>query len=38
MSDEDCDELDLKATSMIRLCLAKNVPANIHGISAAKEL
>lgn len=38
MSDDDWEELDLKATSTIRLCLTKNVLANIHGISAAKEL
>ena len=38
MSDEDWEDLDLRAASAIRLCLAKNVLANIHGISTAKEL
>lgn len=38
MSDEDWEDLDLKAASTIRLCLAKNVLANVHGISSAKEL
>lgn len=36
MSDEDWEELDLKAASTIRLCLAKNVLANVNGISTAK--
>ncbi|KAK6151362.1 hypothetical protein DH2020_013997 [Rehmannia glutinosa] len=38
MSDEDWEDLDLRAASTIRLCLAKNVLANVHGISNAKEL
>lgn len=38
MSDGDWEDLDLKAASTIRLCLAKNVLANVHGISSAKEL
>lgn len=38
MSDEDWEELDLKAASVIRLSLAKNVLANVQGISSAKEL
>ncbi|KAK6122173.1 hypothetical protein DH2020_044084 [Rehmannia glutinosa] len=33
MSDEDWEDLDLRAASTIRLCLAKNVLANVHGIS-----
>ncbi|KAL4565087.1 hypothetical protein LXL04_029170 [Taraxacum kok-saghyz] len=32
------DDLDLRAASAIRLSLAKNVLANVHGISTAKEL
>ena len=38
MSDEDWEDMDLRAASAIRLCLAKNVLANVHGISTAKEL
>ncbi|KAK6121194.1 hypothetical protein DH2020_045056 [Rehmannia glutinosa] len=38
MSDEDWKDLDLKAESTIRLCLAMNGLANVHGISNAKEL
>ena len=38
MSDEDWEDLDLRAASAIRLCLAKNILANVHGISVAKEL
>ncbi|KAF7812914.1 Zinc finger, CCHC-type [Senna tora] len=38
MSDGDWEELDLRAASTIRLCLAKNVLANVQGISTAKEL
>ncbi|KAK6145153.1 hypothetical protein DH2020_021973 [Rehmannia glutinosa] len=38
MSDEDWEDLDLRAASTIRLCLAKNVLANVHVISNAKEL
>jgi hypothetical protein len=38
MSNEDWEDLNLKAASMICLCLAKDVLANIYGISAAKEL
>ena len=30
--------MDLRAASAIRLCLAKNVLANVHGISTANEL
>lgn len=37
-SEEEWDDLDLRAASTIRLCLAKNVLANVHGISTAKEL
>ncbi|KAL4591141.1 hypothetical protein LXL04_004091 [Taraxacum kok-saghyz] len=36
--DEEWDDLDLRAASAIRLSLAKNVLANVHGISTAKEL
>lgn len=38
ISDEDWEDLDLRAASAIRLCLAKNILANVHGISMAKEL
>ena len=38
MSDEDWDDLDERATSAIRMCLAKNVLANVLGISKAKDL
>ena len=37
-SEEEWDDLDLRAASTIRLCLAKNVLANMHGISTTKEL
>ena len=37
-SDDDWEELDLRAASAIRLCLAKNILANVHGMSAAKGL
>ncbi|KAJ0615292.1 putative RNA-directed DNA polymerase [Helianthus annuus] len=36
--DEEWEALDLRAASAIRLCLAKNVLANVHGISTAKDL
>ena len=38
MSDDDWEDLDLRAVSAIRLNLAKNVLANVHGITTAKEL
>ena len=38
VSDEDWEELNLKATSTIRLCLAKNILANVFGILTAKGL
>ncbi|KAL8527524.1 hypothetical protein ACS0TY_005390 [Phlomoides rotata] len=38
MIDEDWEDLDPRAASTIRLYLTKNVLANIHGISSAKEL
>ena len=38
MRDEDCEELYAKAASMIRMCLAKNVLANVFGIAMAKDL
>ncbi|KAL4561747.1 hypothetical protein LXL04_033921 [Taraxacum kok-saghyz] len=36
--DEEWDDLDLRAASAIRLSIAKNVLAKVHGISTAKEL
>lgn len=38
MHDEDWEEMDLRVASAIRLNLAKNVLANVHRISIAKEL
>ena len=38
LSDEDWDELDLKATYTIRMCMAKNILANVSGISTSKGL
>ena len=38
ISDEDWEELDLKAASTIRLCLAKIILANVSRISTAKGL
>lgn len=38
MSDEDCEELDERAASTIRLCLAKNVLANVGKFPSAKQL
>ena len=38
MSKDDWEELDQRAMSSIRLCMAKNILANIHGTSTAKEL
>ena len=38
MSDDDFEELDERAASAIRLCLAKNVLANLHRTYSAKEL
>ena len=37
MSDDDWEDMDERAASAIRLCLAKNVLANIHGTYSAKE-
>jgi hypothetical protein len=37
-NEVDCEDLDMKAASSIRLCLAKNVLANVQGTSTAKEL
>ena len=37
-SEDKWDDLDLRAANTIRLCLAKNVLANVHGISTTKEL
>ena len=36
MSDEDWEDLDVRAESMICMCLAKNILANVLGISMAK--
>ncbi|KAF3644555.1 hypothetical protein FXO37_21377 [Capsicum annuum] len=38
ISDEEWEELDMKAASPIRLFLAKNVLANVIGLSTTKEL
>ena len=38
MKEEEWEELDLRAVSAIRLCLAKNVLANVQKISTTKEL
>lgn len=38
MSDEEWEELDMKAASQIRLCLAKNVLANVVGLSTTREI
>ena len=38
VSDEDWEELDLKVASTIRLCLAKNILANVFEISTVKGL
>ncbi|KAL4313475.1 hypothetical protein GQ457_01G024840 [Hibiscus cannabinus] len=38
ISDEDWENLDLRAASSIRLALAKNVLPNVKGISGAKEI
>ena len=38
IDNEEWDDMDLRAASAIRLCLAKNVLANVHGLSTVKEL
>jgi len=38
MEADKWEELDLRATSAIRLCLAKNVFVNVQNLSSAKEL
>ena len=38
ISDDNWEELDLRAVSAIRLCLAKNILVNVHGMSTAKDL
>ncbi|PON66942.1 Pol-like polyprotein/retrotransposon [Trema orientale] len=38
MSDEDWEDLDERAASAIRICLAKNVLANVLRITTAKDL
>ena len=36
--NDDWEELDLRVASAIKLCLAKNILANVHGMSTAKGL
>ena len=36
ISDDNWEELDLRVASAIRLCLAKNILANVHGMSTTK--
>ena len=36
VSNEDWEELNLKAASIIRLCLEKNILANVFGISTPR--
>ena len=38
MSEEEWEELDMRAASQIRLCLAKNVLTNVARWSSTKEL
>lgn len=38
MNNEEWENLDLNATSAIRLSLVEDVLANVQGISTAKEL
>ncbi|PON68556.1 hypothetical protein PanWU01x14_095270 [Parasponia andersonii] len=38
MSDEEWDDMDERAVTTIRMCLAKNVLANVLGIITAKDL
>ena len=38
MSDEDWEEIDLRAANAMSLNLAKNALANVHRISTAKRL
>ncbi|POO02710.1 hypothetical protein TorRG33x02_016960, partial [Trema orientale] len=38
ISDEDWKDLDERAASAIRMCLAKNILVNMLGISTAKDL
>ncbi|RYR23849.1 hypothetical protein Ahy_B02g057347 [Arachis hypogaea] len=38
LKEKISEELDLRAASAIRLCLAKNVLANVQGMKTAKEL
>jgi hypothetical protein len=38
MEADKWEELDLRATSVIRLCVAKNILANVQNLSSAKEL
>jgi hypothetical protein len=38
MEADKWEELDLRAASAIRLCLAKNVLANVQNFSSAKEV
>ena len=38
MSDNNWEELDLRVASAIKLCLAKNILVNMHGMSTTKDL
>ncbi|KAK7245918.1 hypothetical protein RIF29_40772 [Crotalaria pallida] len=38
MEDDKWEEMDLRVASAIRLCLAKNVLANVHNMKTAKDL
>ena len=38
VSDEDWEEVDLKVSSTIRLCLVKNILTNVYEILTAKGL
>ena len=38
MSEEEWEELDMRAASQFRLCLAKNILANVARWSSTKEL
>ena len=38
VSEEDWEELDMKGTGIIRMCLLKNILENVSGISTAKGL
>jgi len=38
MKEEECEELDVRAASVIRLCLTKNIIANVQKMMTTKEL